>query len=60
MFGLLEEALGGKRFETKDQVETFVRNWLDTRPSSFYEMGMEKLPKRWEKCLITGGDYVGK
>ena len=34
MFGPTKEALGGKRFETNDQVETFVRNWLDTRLTS--------------------------
>ena len=63
MFGPLKEALGGggKRFETNDQVETtFVCNWLDTRPTSFYENGMKKLPKRWEKCIIKEGDYVEK
>ena len=55
MFGPLKEALGGKRFETNDQVETFLRNWLDTRPTSFYENGIEKLPKCQEKCVIKGG-----
>lgn len=60
MFGPLKEALGGKRFETNDQVETFVRNWLDTRPTSFYENGMKKLPQRWEKCIIKEGYYIEK
>ena len=60
MFGPLKEAFEGKRFETNDQVETFVCNWFDTGPNSFYENEMEKLPKRWEKCVIKGGDYVEK
>lgn len=37
MFGPLKDALGGKRFENNEQVETFVHNWFDTRPVSFYE-----------------------
>ena len=60
MFRPLKAKLGGKQFETNDQVETFVRNWLDTPPTSFFENGMEKLPKLWEKCVIKGGDYVEK
>ena len=60
MFGPFKKKLGGKRFETNNQVETFARNWLDTRSTSFYENGMEKLPKRWEKYIIKGGDYVEK
>lgn len=60
LFGPLKEALGGQRFDDDAAVETFVRNWLDTRPPSFYEDGINKLPIRWEKCVTKLGDYVEK
>lgn len=60
MFGPLKDALGGQRFNDNAAVEVFVRNWLRTRPVSFYNDGMQKLPTRWEKCVNKGGDYVEK
>lgn len=60
MFGPLKESLGGERFDNDNAVEVFVRNWLETRPSSFYDDGIKKLPVRWEKCVSKSGDYVEK
>lgn len=60
VFGPLKEALGGQRFDSDAEVEAYVRNWLQTRPASFYEEGIGKLPIRWEKCVSKSGDYVEK
>jgi len=58
MFGPLKEALGGQRFDNVEQVENFVRNWLQARPPSFYDAGIKKTPnslakmhrERWKLC----------
>jgi len=60
LFGPLKEELGGRRFATNEEVEAFVRDWLLTRPRSFYSDGMKKLPIRWEKCVAKSGEYVEK
>jgi len=60
MFGHLKEALGGQRFDDDEQVENFVRKWLQTRPPSFYDTGIKKLPSRWQKFIEKGGNYVEK
>jgi hypothetical protein len=44
MFGPLKEALAGQRFNDDEQVENFMRNWLQTRPPPFYNAGVKKLP----------------
>lgn len=44
LFGPLKEDLGGKRFDDNAAVEEFVRNWVTTRPPSFYKNGIKKLP----------------
>jgi hypothetical protein len=41
-------------------VEAYVHSWLQTRPTSFYEDGISKLPIRWEKCVLKAGEYVEK
>jgi len=60
LFGPLKEALGGHRFQSDDGVEEFVRNWAVTRPPTFYEEGIQKLPTRWQKCVELQGDNVEK
>jgi hypothetical protein len=60
MFGSLNEVLGGQHFDDDQQVENFMCNWLQTRPPSFYDAGIKKLPIRWQKCIEKGGNYVEK
>jgi hypothetical protein len=32
---------------------------VDTPPTtSFFEKGIRMLPKRWKKCVDSGGEYV--
>ncbi len=60
LFGPLKEALGGHRFESNDDVEQFVREWLLSKPKNFYEKGIRKLPERWQKCVACEGEYLEK
>ena len=60
MFGPFKEALGGQRFDDDEQVQNFVRNWLQTRPPSFYDAGVKNPPILWQKCIEKGGNYVDK
>jgi len=60
MFGPLNEALGGQRFDVDEQVKNFARNWLQMRPPPFHDAGLKKLPIRWQKCIEKGGNYVEK
>jgi histone-lysine N-methyltransferase SETMAR len=59
VFGPLNEALGGQRFNVVAGVEAYVRSWLQTRPTSFYEDGISKLPICWE-CVLKAGEYMVK
>jgi hypothetical protein len=45
MFGPLKEALGGLRFDDDEQVENFLRKWLQTRRPSFYDTTPNPLAK---------------
>ena len=58
MFGALKEVLGEQHFDDEEQVENFVRKWLQTCPPSFYNAGIRKTPNllakmhrgRWKVC----------
>ena len=60
MFGPLEEELGSHHFDDDVCVETFVRNWLRTRPDPFFDDGIKKLPNWWGKCVNKRRDCIEK
>lgn len=37
VFGSLKEILECQRFNDNTEIEAYARNWLHTRPTSFYE-----------------------
>jgi len=41
LFGSLKEAFRKQRFDDNAAVEAFVRNWLVSQPSSFYDSGIK-------------------
>jgi hypothetical protein len=55
--GLLEEALGGRRFQCDEDVE---HQWLCEQPKTFYYYDIKKLTGCLEKCVGKQSDYVEK
>ena len=60
LFPKLKEHLGGLRFTTDDEVKEEVTRFLKGLAGEFYNMGIEKLEHRLQKCLDRNGDYVEK
>jgi histone-lysine N-methyltransferase SETMAR len=60
LFGLLKEALGGRRFRCDEDVKNVVHQWLCAQPKSSYYDGIKQLVGGWEKCVEKQGDYVEK
>ena len=60
LFGPLKKDLGGKKFSSEKEVQDFVRVWLLTRPTSFYEEGIKKTASAMKKCVDNSGSYVEK
>ena len=58
LFTDLEKWLGGQRFDSNDELKSSVADWVSTQERIFYNMGIEKLVPRYDKCLNNGGDYV--
>jgi len=59
-FGLLKNALRGRRFAADDEVKEAVHDWLRSQPQTFFSNGIKKLTDRWAKCIEKKGDYIEK
>ncbi|GFV76257.1 histone-lysine N-methyltransferase SETMAR [Trichonephila clavipes] len=59
LFHYLKEFLGGKRFDTADEVKEEVQDWLSSQAADVYDLGIQKL-ERYDKCLNKHGKYVEK
>jgi hypothetical protein len=46
MSGPLNEAMGGKKFHSDQEVHQAVPEWLCTRPQEFFSRGIHALPVR--------------
>lgn len=58
LFRPLKEFLEDKEFQTDEEVKDAVRSWLEHLPKIFFEIGINPLPKRWQKCIELRGDYL--
>lgn len=59
LFPKLKEHLAGRRFSDDDEVKVAVQRFNDMA-ASWYDMGIQKLPLRLQKCIDRNGDYVEK
>jgi histone-lysine N-methyltransferase SETMAR len=60
LFGLLKNALQGRRFSTDKEVQKAVHKMLRDQTKTFFLEGKRKLVDRWTKCIEKEGDYVEK
>ena len=60
LFPDLKKFLGGKRFETDEELKATVLGFFHSLDIEFFENGIKKLILRSEKCIQIQGDYVEK
>ncbi|GBM95572.1 hypothetical protein AVEN_34292-1 [Araneus ventricosus] len=60
LFGPKKRFLGGKKFDSDDELKWVVRRWLFSQPTEIYESGNFRLIHCWDKCLNMQGSYVEK
>lgn len=57
LFKHLQNYLDGKRFENEGGLKKEFEQFLASRCTNFYRIGMENLPNRWQKCVNANGFY---
>jgi hypothetical protein len=50
--------MAGQKFD--EDVKNEVTAWLRAQAAEFYDIGIQNLVPRLNKCLDRGGDYVEK
>ncbi|GFV32291.1 histone-lysine N-methyltransferase SETMAR [Trichonephila clavipes] len=60
LFLYLKEFFGGKRFDTADEVKEEIQDLLSSQAADVYDLGIQKLVERYDKCLNKYGEYVEK
>lgn len=53
LFGPLKKFLGGKRFQTDNDIKREVRRWLYSQETDFYAMGIKNLYHDGTNTLIA-------
>jgi hypothetical protein len=56
----LEEAMGGKKFRSNEELHQVAHEWLHTRPQEFFSRGIRAFPVHWRNCVERQGDCVEK
>jgi hypothetical protein len=56
----MKKWLGSQRFDDDEELQSSVVEWLQSQAVEFYDRGIQKLVKRYDKCLNVGGNYVEK
>jgi hypothetical protein len=52
--------MAGQKFHEDEEVKNEVTAWLRAQAAEFYDVGIQNLISRLNKCLDKGGDYVDK
>jgi hypothetical protein len=56
----LKNHLASEKFYEDEEVKNEVTTWLPAQAVEFYNIGIQKLVPRLNKCLDRDGDYVEK
>jgi hypothetical protein len=57
----LKKLLAGKKYnKTRAALISAVTQYLKDRSTSWFTAGIQKLPRRWQKCVDVGGEYFEK
>lgn len=58
LFRSLQHSLRDKKFDTLEDVKTYLDEFLASKTKNFWNHGIMSLKKRWEEVIARGGEYV--
>ena len=60
LFADLKKMLQRKRFDSNEEVIAETKTYFESKGESVYKKDIEKLEKRWNKCITLLGNYFNK
>jgi histone-lysine N-methyltransferase SETMAR len=58
LFRSLQNHLNSKKFERFEEVNDAILAYFESKPRSFYKVGIKKLVTRWETVIESNGNYI--
>uniref|UniRef100_A0A6M2DL09 Putative transposase n=1 Tax=Xenopsylla cheopis TaxID=163159 RepID=A0A6M2DL09_XENCH len=57
LFASIGNALSEQHLNSYENVKKWLDDWFVAKNSQFFCHGIHELPKRWEKCVASNGNY---
>jgi len=57
LFSSMSHALAERHFHSYEDVRKWLDEWFASKDEEFFWRGIYKLPKRWEKYIVSEGKY---
>jgi len=57
---LLKQHLNGRQYASDNDIIQSVEDFLEVQDELFYQTGIQKLQKRWNKCIEVQRGYAEK
>jgi len=57
LFRSIAQALAEERFNSYEDVEKWISDWIASKDKSFFCHGIHLLPERWEKVIANDEHY---
>ena len=57
LFSSMRHALAERYFDSYEDVRKWLNEWFASKDEEFFWRDIHKLPKRWEKCIVSEGKY---
>ena len=57
LFKSLQHHLADTHFDSTEEIEKSLVDFIDSKPPFFFRSGIRQLPERWRKCVESEGDY---
>ena len=60
LFRSLSNDMRGRKFESENDLKSYLQNFFDSKSPEFYVNGIHDLPRRWQEVIDTNGAYIVK
>ena len=57
LFRSLQMSLKDKKFEKDDDIKKHIVKFFESQDKSFYQKGIKKLSKKWQRTIDADGEY---
>lgn len=57
LFRDLYKQIGNQKFKNVNEVDDFILEWIQSKPKSFFQAGINSLQERYVRCIQADGNY---